>query len=136
MVIDMEGYWPFFTVYYNPKSLMNIIAFCDTRKRFRITMDTDKEVAILVHIGEDRIMRSVEIGAGLYIWKPEHNSNLINKRVSSYSFLNLVSKSKSNFTRREIRRIDEVKSLYINMGVSGYKKFYRALETNYLRESR
>ena len=102
---------------------MNITAFCATRTQFRITMDTDKEVAILVHIGEDRSICFVEIGAGLYTWKLEHNSNLINKRVSSYSFLYLVSTNKSNYNRREIRRIDKAKSLYINMGMPGYKKF-------------
>ena len=95
MVTDMEGDWlGFFMVYFNPKLLVIIIAFCDMIKRFRITMNTDKEVAILVHIGEDRIMPFVEIGAGLYVLKPEHNSNLINKHISSYSFLNLVFTTK------------------------------------------
>jgi len=39
----MEGNLPgVFPVYYNQKSLMNIIAFSETRKRFRITADTEK----------------------------------------------------------------------------------------------
>ena len=82
MVTDREGDLPgFFTVYYNPKSLMNISAFCDTRRMFRTTMDTSKEVDILVHIGENKIMRFLEIGASLYLWKPEDNSNFIDKQT-------------------------------------------------------
>ena len=56
---------------------MNIISFSDMRKRFRITVDTSKEAAILVHIGNEKVMKFLEIRAGLYIWKPEHNYNLL-----------------------------------------------------------
>ena len=53
MVTNEEGDLPgFFTVYYNPKSLMNIIAFSDMRRRFRVTVDTSKENEILVHADE------------------------------------------------------------------------------------
>ena len=34
---DIHGW---FTVYYNPKSIMNIFSFKDVRKRFRVTLDT------------------------------------------------------------------------------------------------
>jgi len=88
MVTNQEGDIPGdFPVYYNPKSLMSMILFKDMRKRFRITVDTDEESEILVHISENRVMKFVEISADLYIWKPEHNSNLLNKQMSSCSFL-------------------------------------------------
>ena len=56
---------------------MNIIAFSDMRKRFRITVDTSEENAIAVYIGESCVMKILEVGAGLYIWKPEHNLILL-----------------------------------------------------------
>ena len=44
MVKDREGELPeFFKVYYNSRSLMNIISFKDMRNRFKITVDTSKE---------------------------------------------------------------------------------------------
>ena len=64
MATDKEGDLPgFFTVYYNPDSLMNILSLSDMRKRFRVTMDTNEEAAMLVHISKDKVMRFVEIGA-------------------------------------------------------------------------
>ena len=111
MVADKEGNLPgFFTVYYNPDSLMNILSSSDMRKRFRVKMDTNEESAMLVHISKDNVMRFVEIGASLYIWKPEDSSNLQNKQISSYSFLSFVSENKSSFTRRELKRIDDARN--------------------------
>ena len=82
MLTNKEDYLPsFFTIYYHPKSLMNILSISNLRKRFKVTMDISKEVAILVHIAKNKVMKSIEIGAGLYIWKSEHNSSLLNKKI-------------------------------------------------------
>ena len=41
MVTEYQGGLPgFFTVYYNPESLLNISSFAEVRKKYRITMDT------------------------------------------------------------------------------------------------
>ena len=79
-------------------------------------------------------MKFIEVRAGLYVWKPEHNTNLFNKQISSYSFPSLVSENKRNFTRRELRRIDDARKLYINMGMPGYQKFFSDLENNRIRD--
>ena len=51
-VSDLEGELPgFFTVWFNPKSMINILSFADVRKRFRITIDTEEESCFLVHTG-------------------------------------------------------------------------------------
>ena len=36
--------------WFNKESITNIIAMCDMRKKFRITMDTNKEAALIVHL--------------------------------------------------------------------------------------
>ena len=96
-------------------------------------MDTGKEVAILVHLGNGKILRFLEVGVGLYIWKPEYNYNLLNKQTSSYSFLNLISENKSNCTKRELVRIDTAKKVYVNSGMPGYKKCFHVLKKNLIR---
>ena len=107
LTTNLEGDLPgSFTIYHNPESLMNILALSDMRKRFRVTMDTSVEVAMLVHISDTHAMRFTEVVAGLYIWKPETNTNLVSKQISLYSFLGLVSTNKSNYTRRELQRVD------------------------------
>ena len=68
MATDREGELPgFFKLYYNPRSLMNIISFKDMIKRFKITVDTSKENIFLVYINEGKIMIFLEIGVGMYI---------------------------------------------------------------------
>ena len=120
MVKDKEGD---LTVFFKRTtivfSLRNIISLSDMRKRFRITMDKSKDTAIPVHIAENKVMEFIEVCVGLYVWKPEQNTSLSNKQVSSYTFLSLVSEN--NFiTRRELKRIDDAKKPYINMGMPGY----------------
>ena len=76
--VDMPGFFP---VYYSPMFLMNIISFNDMRKRLKITVDTSKKAAMLVHIGNKKVMKFLEIGAGHYTSKSEHNFNLLNKKT-------------------------------------------------------
>ena len=97
-------------------------------------MDTSKEVAILVNLGNGKIIIFLVVSAGLYIWKPDHNFNLLNQQISSYSFLDLVSSNKRNYTRRELNRINTAKKLYINLGMPGYNKFLKDLEVNFIRD--
>lgn len=106
----------------------------DMMKKIMTTMDTSKEVAILVHLRNGKILSCFDVSASLYIWKPEHNCNLLNNHISSYSFLNLVSENKSNCTKHELVRINIAKKLYGNSGMPGYKKFFHALENNLTRE--
>ena len=88
MKSDMEGDIPgWFTAYYNPNSLMNMFSFQDVRKRFRVTMDTGEENAIIVHLDEGKVVKFLETDNGLYIWTPCDGTNLSKKKVSLYSFL-------------------------------------------------
>ena len=137
MKSTMEGDMPgWFTVYVNQASLLNILALADVVKRFKVTMDTSKEDAIIVHISDSKELKFERMKNGLYIWKPfnNNNANTNNKKVSPYSFLTLVEANKENFTRREIKGADDARKLYINLGLPGYKSFFKALESNAIRD--
>ena len=54
MLGDLPG---FFTVWYNPQSLVNILSMSDVRKRFRITADTRKDAALYVHMDNGKLAR-------------------------------------------------------------------------------
>ena len=136
MVTDMEGDLPgWFTVYVNEKSMMNILSMRDVTKKFRVTLDTEVEKSINVHVSDERVVKFKEVGNGLYIWNPEdEETKLSNKKISSYSFLTLVEANKRNFTRRELKRADDCRRLFINLGMPGYRKFYKMIETNQIRD--
>ena len=84
----------FFEVWFNKKSKFNILSWKDTRKKIRITADTDKDDSISVHLN-GRVIKFKEIKSGLYLWRPEgvnvDGSKHSSKPISAYSFLNLVN---------------------------------------------
>ena len=55
--------------WFNRDSITNIIVMCDMRNKFRITMDTRKEAALLVHMG-DKAVKFKEWPNGLYAMNP------------------------------------------------------------------
>jgi hypothetical protein len=125
-VADLPG---FFEVWYNPQSMVNILAWSDVRKRFRITADTAAEAAINVHMDDGHVLKFEEIGSGLYLFK--HSDFNSKKNVSGYSFLTLVSSNKEAFTNREIRGADLAVEFHRKIGMPGYKRFFKLLEQNH-----
>ena len=51
-VVDLLG---FFTVWFNPNSMINILAFSDVCKKFRITTDTAQGKFMAVHLSPTRL---------------------------------------------------------------------------------
>ena len=78
-------------------------------------------------------MEFKELRSGLYVWNPTSNHNDTNKRISSYSFLALVSANKENFTPEEVKRAEKARDMYRYAGAMGYAKFIRLLANNYYR---
>ena len=75
-----------------------------------------------------------EVESGLYLYKLKKDDNSIEEKVSGYSFLTLVSANKSLYTSRQLARADEAKKLYQHLGMPGYKKFFRALTENHIKD--
>ena len=79
----------FFTVWYSPNSMINILAFADVCKRFRITTDTALDKYMTVHLSPTRQMIFEEVELGLYLFR---NSSMdrIKGKISGYSYLMLA----------------------------------------------
>lgn len=126
------GWLPgFFPVWYNPQSMMNILAWCDVRRKFRITTDTDISDEINVHISANEIMVFKEVASGLYML----NNHNINSPVTNYSFLSLVNQNRSNFNRRDLLAIDRARNLYRSLGMPGYSTFLHLIQNNLIRNN-
>ena len=102
---DLPG---FFCVWYNPSSMVNILAWCDVRRKFRITTDTDAEAAINVHISKNHTIKFKEVESGLYIYNMEDTTK-DNNGPLGHSFLNLTLENMSNFTKSQIRQAERAK---------------------------
>jgi hypothetical protein len=128
-VADLPG---FFEVWYNKNSMVNILAWSDVRKHFRITANTPRENTIVVHLEEGKTIKFKEIGFGLYLFD---NKGVNNKSsISGYSFLTLVRANKTNFTRRELQGADKAIEFHRKVGLPGYNKFFKLLESNYWKD--
>ena len=65
----------FFQVWFNPYSMINILAWSNVREISCITVNTAKEDAINAHIGKERVIKFVEVESGLYLLQNQSNDN-------------------------------------------------------------
>jgi hypothetical protein len=70
--------------WYNPHSTTNIIALSDMTKKFRVTMDSLKEKALLVHF-PNKVVKFKQMKGGLYAMNPKDPENF--GSISSQSHL-------------------------------------------------
>ena len=59
----------FFPVWYNKKSMINILSFTEVRKKFRLSANTDIATAMNVHLHNGFMIVFIEVALGLYILK-------------------------------------------------------------------
>ena len=124
LTADLPGFFP---VWYNPKSMLNILAWCDLRKRFRITVDTEQGAYIVVHMGNDKKIYFEEVESGLYLLRSGLSSQ---KRISGYSFLTLAEGNVKDFNRSQIDKAQRAMELHQSLGYPGYKKYFWLLKNN------
>ena len=90
--------------------MVNILTWCNIRKKFRITVETNIERTINIHVKKDKIVKLKEIESGLYICyakDPQKNNNIPFGR----SFLNFLTENMSNFTKSQIRQAEKARKL-------------------------
>jgi hypothetical protein len=67
-VPHLGEYW------YNEDSITNIMALCDVTDKFRVTMDSSKENALLVHMPH-KVICFTQMKGGLYTMNPKDPEN-------------------------------------------------------------
>ena len=122
LVGDLPG---FFKVWYNPRSMINILAWSDVANKYKITSDTAKGRFITVHLSEERRMNFVEVESELYLFRNRVHA-ITNNKMSGYSYLMLTGVNMSEFTNKEITRVQRARDLYRGMGFPGYKKLVKS----------
>ena len=71
--------------------MVNILAWSDIRKKFRITADTNKEPAIRVHLGNGEHITFRELKNGLYLGDVKEIQQKL--KVKHHNFVNLTSEN-------------------------------------------
>jgi len=80
-----------FDVFFNPKSMANILSLAEVSSVFRVNMDTAEELAMTVHIGDGVSLKFSKCESGLYYFDTSKSSN---STIMAYSFLSTVKKRK------------------------------------------
>ena len=86
------------TVWFNPHGIANIMSLDNVAKYFRITMDTDSEKSMLLHMDDGHTMRFTPSGKGLY------HHNLSSEDGGLWSFITTVSDRADKYTHRAVQR--------------------------------
>ena len=95
-----------FEVFLNEKTLGNILSFAAVASNSRITIDTELDTLINVHLHNGTRIISKQCGAGIYYFNTK-NEAFSEEKTTYYIFLNTVDSNKSCFHRREIKGADE-----------------------------
>ena len=112
--------------------LVAMRALKDVANSFKISMDTTKERAMLVHVSEDNIIRFTKCGNGLYYFDTSTIRNT-NNNVTEYSFLSTVKDNKAYFHKREIEGADNARILQQLLNWPSTQKFKEIIAGNQLR---
>ena len=120
--------------WYSPTSLANILSLAEVRKKFRVTMDTSVEPAIVVHRKNGTKMKFSEYKSGLYYYEvPVAKDCKLKSFVIDYCFVTTVAGNKKMFTRREVEGANRARKLYTLIGRPGHKRFERIIGNNEIK---
>ena len=100
-------------VYYDKDAIANIFGFSDLKKKHRITYDSDKEDAFIVHRddGDIKFECSPE---GLYQYEVTkgYKKDLNTKELASSNLVTTVNENRKGYTLRQFERAKEARKLY------------------------
>ena len=112
----------FFTVWFNPSSMINILSWADVSRKFCITADTNLGKYITVNLTPQRKMVFEEVASGLYLFR-NRALTVNNNKINGYSYLMLTEANMANLTKQQIHGTERARSLYRSLGFPGYNKF-------------
>ena len=119
------------TVWFNQHSMANILALNEVRRTFRVTLDTDEELAFRVHLADNTILRFTEHDSGLYVHTPQHND--VKLPLTAYSYLQTVAGNRSLFPQRELKAADTARTLYRHLGRPSHQRFLSYIANGHVR---
>ena len=109
-------------VWFNNHAITNIISYAEMTDRYRITYDSGKEDAFIVHLSDNKTVRFNRLGKKLYVYKPSITKQL--------QLLNTVEENKTFFTQRQFDRAKRARDLYHALDTPSIQDFKAMLRMN------
>ena len=118
-------------VWFDQDAIANIFGFADVKKKHRITCDSDKEDAFLVHTKEG-IVKFEASPQGLCRHKVSENyrNSLKDEIQETSNIVATVAENRKNCTQRQFDRAKMARKLYHNLGTPTVQNFKSLLKAN------
>jgi hypothetical protein len=118
----------FSMVWYDENAIANIFGLLDLKKKFRITFDSAKEDAFIVHTGKGKVLKFVCNPEGLYHY--EVSKDFLKKESH---LISTVRENRAGFTQRQFERAKAARELYHNVGTPRIENFKALLKMNTIK---
>lgn len=120
-------------VWYNERSLANILSLAQVRRVCRVTMDSAKDAAFIVHRHNKSPLVFTESPTGLYYHDAGVPTKTINENTDTgYSFVNSVADNKGKYTDRQVDGANLAKRVYELVGRPSHSLFLKMIRHNQL----
>jgi hypothetical protein len=113
-IADVPG---FGTVWYDETGIANIFGLSDLKKKHRITFDSEKEDAFIVHTDEGNMKFKCN-PKGLYTFKVSNNYLKMESQL-----INTVKENRVGYTQRHFEQAKKARELYHNVGTPTIETF-------------
>ena len=103
-----------FEVYFDGRSMANILSLKDVSRKFRVTMDTTVERSMNVHLSDHHVIKFKQCGDGLHFLDTSTLGSSVfssNSTVNGYSCLQTITSNKRYFTHCKVQGADSACSL-------------------------
>ncbi len=114
----------FGTVWFNPHAITNIFSTAEMASRYKITYDSSKERASLVHV-DGKPVRFEETASGLYVCKPRNNAGI--------TMVTTIKENKTFYTPRQFDQAKKARNLYHAIGTPSIPEFKSVLRMNLIK---
>ena len=101
------------THWFNEDSITNIISVTDMVKYFRVTFDSDNQLALLVHM-PNQLVKFKQMNNKLYAMNPEESKSFSNP-TTNFQFVNTLEENDTFLTPRQCERKIE-RLIYCTVG--------------------
>jgi hypothetical protein len=120
----------FGTVYYDENAIANIFGLADMIKKHRVTFDSEKENAFLVHRSGEDIIRFHMSTEGLYVCPMNVTSDNTKLKSAHNNLVSTVKENRFPYNAREFERAKVARRLYHIVGTPTVENFKKLLKMN------
>ena len=124
-IADVPGYG---TVWFDEKAIANIFGLSDLKKKYRVTYDSDKEDAFIVHMENGKTVEFKCNPDGLY--HHEVSQDFVSKESH---LISTVNENRMGYTQRQFDRAKTARELYHIVGAPTVENFKALLRMNAIK---